>query len=730
MQLRPTFLAFATAALLGGAPPCEAQSGTLDVEGRVADLVGRMTLDEKVGQLHLASNDPTFDRGEVEGGHVGGVLAFTSARDIAAVQAVARRSRLGIPLLVGLDVVHGLRTMFPMPLAEAASFDPDLARRAAAVAAREAVALGVNWTFAPVADIARDPRWGRMIEGSGEDPLLGRLFTAARVRGFHDGGLATTLKHFAGYGAGEGGRDYDRAEISARDLFDRYLPPFRAGIEAGAGSVMAGFHALNGVPATANRPLLTETLREQWGFGGVVVSDWWAISQLVNHGVAADGLDAARRAFAAGVDMDMANGLYRRHLADEVRAGRIAEAAVTEAARRVVRFKLRTGLFERPGPDPDRDVAPPTPETRAAARVAARDTIVLLRNTGVLPLAEGLRMAVIGGMARSGKDLIGPHGALVRWEDGVTVDDAIRARAGRSGGRVTSAEGCDAFCVDGRGFDAAVAAAAAADVVVAVLGEPQEMTGEGASRARLTLPGRQAELLLRLVETGKPVVVVLLAGRPIELGPVVDRLAGLLMAWFPGTEGGNAVADLLFGDVEPSARLPVTWPRTVGQVPLTYDRLPTGRPHEPGNAFTLRYADEAITPLYPFGFGLGYARVTYGSLAVPRARIAADGMLEASVRLGNEGGRPAREVVQLYVRRPVSTVSRPVRQLKAFEKVALAPGETRTVTFRVPAAELGFGDESGRSVVEAGGYQVFVGGSSDAALSADFEVVADRPPDR
>ena len=707
------------------AVPSRAQTAASDVEARVSDLLGRMSLEEKIGQLNLASNNPNFARADVVAGRIGGVMAFVEPESIADVQAAARSSRLGIPLLVGLDVVHGLRTMFPLGLAEAASFDPGLARRSAGIAAREARAIGVNWTFAPGADLARDPRWGRMIEGFGEDPLLGRVFTRARVEGFRTSGLAVTLKHFAGYGAAVGGRDYDAAEISRTDLLDSYLPAFQAGIEAGAESVMSAFQTLNGVPATASHDLLTGILRGRWGYDGFVVSDWHAIAQLVPHGVAAGPDDAAAQAMLAGVDLDMADGLYRDHLPELVRSGRVSETRVTEAARRLLRAKVRMGLLDPPAVTPMPDaVPPPTVEARTASREAARDTLVLLRNTGVLPLGpRSGRIALVGGFADDNRELIGPHGALVRWEDTVTVRVGLTRRAAEAGLTVAFAKGCDPACTDEAGFAAAVAAAREAETVVAVMGEPTEWSGEGGSRARLTLPGRQAALLERLVDTGKPVVLVLIAGRPVELGPILDRLAGLVMAWFPGTEGGNAVADILFGDVAPSGKLPVTWPRTVGQVPLTYDRLPTGRPTEPGNRYTLRYADEETTPLFPFGFGLGYAPVSVADTAVETPRLARDGMLVVSTRLANTGARPAREVAQLYTRQPVASRSRPVRQLRAFEKISLPSGESRTVTFRVPVAELGFHRPDGSFAVEPGRFEVFVGTSSEAPAAGTFEVV-------
>ncbi|MBV9077620.1 MAG: glycoside hydrolase family 3 C-terminal domain-containing protein [Methylobacteriaceae bacterium] len=675
-----------------------------------------MTLAERIGQLNLVPNGPAFDRSAVEHGAIGGIMGFASPREIAGLQAVARRAPGGVPLLVGLDVLHGLRTMAPLPLGEAASFDPDLARETARMAAREAAALGMNWTFAPMVDIARDPRWGRMVEGAGEDPLLGSLFAESRVRGFREGGLAVTLKHFAGYGAASGGRDYDLAEIAPGTLHDLYLPPFRAGIEAGAESVMSAFHALNGVPATASSLLLTDVLRRRWGYDGFVVSDWQAIPQLIDHGVAAGEAEAARKALLAGVDLDMASDLYARHLASEVAAGRIPEAAVTEAARRVLRAKLRMGLFDRPPPDALPESAPaPTADTRAIVRRAARDSMVLLRNEGVLPLAGPRRIVLVGEMATSGRALAGPHGALERWEDTVTILAGLQARAARDGATVAAVAGCALVCDSDAGFAAAETAARDADLVVAVLGEPVELTGEGGSRASLALPDRQSALLDRLLATGKPVILVLVASRPIELGPALDRLAGLLMAWFPGTEGGNALADILFGDESPSAKLPVTWPRTVGQVPLTYDTPSSGRPFETGNRFTLRYADQSLEPLFPFGFGLTYSRFDLTPGMVGASRIARDGALEVRATLTNAGPRAAREVVQLYIRQRRARVVRPLRQLKAFEKVALGPGESREVVLRVPFAALGYTREDGTYAVEPGPVEAFLGTSSAAA---------------
>jgi len=710
-------------ALLSG--PAFALSGA-EIDRRVEDLLGRMTLEEKVGQLNLVSNETDFDDTVLRAGRVSAVINFNNARDIARAQRAARQSRLGIPLIFGLDILHGFRTSFPVPLAETATFNPGLARMAAEWSAREAAYIGLQWTYAPMADVSRDPRWGRIVEGSGEDPYLGRVFAAARVEGLRAGGLATGVKHFAGYGAAAGGRDYDSTDIPPAELRDTFLPPFRAAIAAGSETVMSAFNALNGVPATANPWLLTGILRQEWGFRGFVVSDWAAIHELIAHGIAADGAEAARKALLAGVDMDLGAGLYDRHLADEVRAERVPVAAVDEAVRRVLRVKFAMGLFERPDTDPTRvDAIFPTPESRRAAREVAREAFVLLQNRDhLLPLAPGTRsIALIGSLAASGRDQIGPHAARGHVEDTVTILDGLRQRAAASGVSLAYAPGCDTKCSSQDGFAEAVAAARAADVVVAVVGEAEEISGEAASRAHLALPGHQRALIEALAATGKPVVMVLAGGRPFEIGAVLDKARAVLVAWFLGNEGGPAVAETLFGDVNPSGKLPVTFPRAVGQIPIHYNRLPSGRPTSPWNRFTLGYMDEKIQPLFPFGWGLSYTNFRFSELTVATPLLNADQTVEVRVRVTNDGPRAGQEVAQLYLRDPVASRSRPVRELKAFEKLALAPGESRLVTFRVPGRELGFHHDDGTFVVEPGEFEVFVGPDSLAALGGRFEIV-------
>ena len=686
-----------------------------DIERRVEDLLGRMTLEEKLGQLNLISHGPPLRWEDIAEGKAGALLNLNSAQDVARAQALARQSRLKIPPIFGLDVLHGFRTQFPIPLGEAAAFSPDLSRLASEWSAKEASYVGVQWTFAPMADLSRDSRWGRMVEGFGEDPHLGAVLTAARVEGFRKGGLATAVKHFAGYGAPQGGRDYDTTYIPPAEMYDTYLPPFRAAVKAGSVSFMAAFNALNGVPSTANPWLQTEVLRNQWGFDGFVTSDWAGIHELIGHGVAADGAEAARKAILAGVDMDMMGQLYINHLPEEVRAGRVPESVVTEATRRVLRTKMRLGLFDKPDIDPTRvDSVFPSPESRKVAREVARETLVLLQNRNdVLPVAPGVRsIAVVGPLADSPRDQLGPHAARGHDQDSVTLLQGIRQRAEASGIKVEHAPACDQFCRNIEQLPAALEAARRADLVIAVFGEPQELSGEAASRAHLALNGKQAEVLEALAATGKPVALVIVGGRPLVLGALAEKIPSILMAWYPGTEGGTAVADVLFGDVSPSAKLPVSWPRATGQVPIYYNRLPTGRPTLENNRFTLNYIDEAITPLYPFGWGLSYTSFAYKGAAIARTRLSSGEALEVSVTVTNAGLRPGKEVVQLYTRDPVASRSRPLRQLKAFEKIALAPGETKQVTLRVPVEELGFHLDDGTYVVEAGDIEVFVGGNS------------------
>lgn len=722
-------LRFFVLGLLLLSAPARAQAPSA-LEARVEGFVSQMTLEEKVGQLIITGVDQKDAPEIVAAGGAGATIGFNTAEGVANIQRIARESRLGIPLLTGLDVLHGYRTLFPMPLAEAGSFNPDLARRSAKLSAREAMAAGINWTFSPMVDVSHDPRWGRIIEGAGEDVFLSRLLAKARVEGYHAGGMMVSLKHFVGYGGVAGGRDYDAASLPQNELADDHLPPFKAGLEAGADTVMSALSTLNGVPSTLDHTHINEVLKGAWGFDGFVVSDWAALGDIINQGTAADGAEAARKAILAGVDMDMMSGYFAKHLVDEVRAGRVPESRVDDAVRRVLRVKLRSGLFERPQPDPAlANAAALTPDLRDAARDIARDTMVLLRNEGdLLPLREDVKnIAFVGYLGGDSGEQLGPHEARGQAADAVSLLAGVRAAAAGKGVTVRFAEGCDRACQDSGGFAEAVAAAEQSDVVVAVLGEPREFSGEAATRAHLGFWGRQEELLDALVATGKPVVLAIMAGRPLNLTRIVDRVPSIMMIWYPGTEGGSAFADLLFGAASPSAKLPLSWPRSVGQLPMRYDVLATGRPAHPAARFTRKYIDEGLGPLFPFGYGLTYTRFSYSDLQVKTPSIADTGTLEVQVNLRNDGARQGTEVVQLYVRDEVASRSRPVRQLKGFERVPLQPGETRTVTLRVPAAELGFTTEDGRRLIEPGRFRIWIGGDSQATLEGSFDVTASTP---
>lgn len=727
-------LAGATSLAAAGTAPAATDPA---LEKRIDALLAKMTLDEKIGQLHQLSRsgDPTGPtqpgRPENAGalvreGRLGSMLNVVDPKEVAALQALARQSRLGIPLILGLDVIHGFRTVFPVPLAEASSWDPGLAERAAEIAGREAAAVGIHWTFAPMVDIARDPRWGRIVEGSGEDPHLGSAFAAARVRGFRKGGLAACAKHYVGYGAALAGRDYSDTDISESTLRDIYLPPFHAAVKAGAETLMSAFNDLNGVPTSANRHTLTDILRKEWGFDGFVVSDWNSVGELIKHGIAKDVAGAARAAILAGVDMDMEGRCYSSSLAKLVQDGMVPIGVVDEAVRRVLRIKLRLGLLDKDTPDPDPAAAARlllSEEHKQAAHEAARESIVLLKNdSGLLPIPPSVRsIAVVGPLADDGTNQLGPWSGRGRGGEAVTILAGIQARAGAEV-KVTYVKGCDISGPSAAGFAAAVAAARDADRVIAVLGEARAMSGEAASRTRIDLPGVQQQLLETLVATGKRLTLVLVNGRPLDLSWSAEHVPAILEAWFPGTMGGPAVADVLFGDVNPSGKLPVTFPRALGQVPIFYNVRPGGRPSSPDDHFTSKYLDERVDPLFPFGHGLSYTRFEYGGLSVTPASIPASGGLEVKVKVKNAGERAGKEVVQLYVRGAVASRSRPLRELKGFRKVALGPGEEREVVFPLRAQDLGFHDDAGRYLVEPGEFQVFVGGSSLADLKAGFEV--------
>jgi beta-glucosidase len=696
------------------------------IEAKVDALLARMTLQEKIGQLNLTGRSDRLPLEDIRLGRAGAVMNYIDPKEVRLVQEAAAASRLKIPLLIGLDAVHGIATYFPLPLGQAATWNPELVQRASNWVGREAAAAGINWTFAPMVDMSRDPRWGRVLEGAGEDVHLASVMAAARTRGYQSGGLAATVKHFAGYGAGEGGRDYNATWIPTEQLWDYHLPPFKAALDAGSISVMAAFNALNGLPTTAHRGLLTDTLRTSWGFRGFVVSDFDSIGELVRHGVARDKGEAARKALLAGIDLDMMGEVYLTHLEAEVKAGRVPVAAVDLAVRRLLRAKFHMGLFEAPMIEPSTTGAKlQTPEARAVARDAAREAIILLKNDNdLLPIrAEVKSIALIGQMARheEEKAWTDPAG-IPRKEATTTLHDALLARLKPGQSMVYAAGTGDACGMTFADKDEAVRVAAAADLVIIKLGEDCAFMGEGASRTKLDLPGVQQDLLEAVVATGKPVVLVLATGRPLVLTWADAHVGAILQTFHGGTEGRTALAEVLTGEINPSGKVPMSFPRSVGQIPVYHDQLPTGRPQQIRQRYESIYIDEANEALYPFGHGLSYTQFQYKDMKVLTPVVTAQGVLKVEVTLRNNGTRTGQDVAQLYARQLVASRSRPMRQLKAFAKITLKPGEERVVQFSVPVQTLGFHDQDHYYRIEPGQFNVFVGRSSQAALSGQFEV--------
>lgn len=715
-----------------------------------------MTLDEKLGQLaqwpgqgtQTGPRAPAGSDSLIRAGRVGSFLGIYGVDYTRQLQQISQQSRLKIPLLFANDIIHGFRTIYPVPLAEAASFDPARAEYSARQAAIEATAHGLHWTFAPMVDIARDPRWGRIVEGAGEDPYLGSAMAVARVRGFQGGDgamnlgannvLLATVKHFAAYGGAEGGRDYNTVELSERTLWEIYLPPYEAAIKAGAAFVMPSFNDIGGIPSHANEWLLQDVLRDRWGFKGATVSDWGGIEELIPHGVAANRVEAGVLALRAGVDIDMSDGVYANDIAGAVRDGRIPIAEIDSGVERILRIKYAMGLFQDPYKfnDAARERRYTlAPEHLAASRAAAREGIVLLRNVGkTLPFRKNIRsIAVIGPLANDAQSALGSWAADGRASEALSVLAGIRAAVGPSVS-VVYVRGAPADTADTTGFGAARAAAQQADAVVLVLGETEAMSGEASSRASIALPGSQLELARAVLHstgaTGsgtmtsgtKPVAVVLMNGRALAIPELAREAPAILETWFLGSQHGAAVADVLFGDYNPGGKLPVTFPRATGQIPIYYNHRNTGRPADTTNHYTSRYLDLPSTPLFPFGYGLSYTTFSYSSLRLSSPRIPARDSVEVSVDVRNSGDRAGDEVVQLYVRDSVASVEEPVKSLKGFQRISLQPGETRTVRFWIGPESLALYDRQMRRVVEPGIFTVFAGTSSDDVLAVHFEV--------
>ncbi|MFD8623195.1 beta-glucosidase BglX [Streptomyces hygroscopicus] len=703
-------------------------------EAEVRALLGRMTIDEKLGQLQqLAWTGATGPGGgqtaaaekAARRGRLGSVLNVYGARTTNALQRMAvRESRLGIPLIFGLDVIHGMWTTFPIPLGQAAAFDPAVAERDAEVSAREARSNGVHWAFSPMMDVTHEPRWGRIAEGGGEDPYLTAALAAAKTRGYQGEDLrsrdrlAACAKHLVAYGGVEGGRDYNTVDVSEARLRNLYLPPFRAALDAGVATVMASFNTVSGVPAHGYRHALTEILKEEWAFGGFVVSDYNGVQEMTVHGYAADRSDAARLAFDAGIDMEMASTTLNEYGKRLLRSGRITTDRLDDAVARILRLKFRLGLFDHPYADEDTVIAGPTKASRAAAREAAGRTMVLLKNEkSTLPLGRSGSIAVVGPFADS-TDLRGSWAGT--WADAfrpVTVLEAVKDAAPKA--RISHVRGVDASGRNTRGIARAASAARATDVTVVVAGEAATLSGEASVRGDITLPGEQERLITAIADTGAPFVVVLLSGRPLTMEGWLDRTPAVLQAWHPGLEGGNAIADVLFGAVNPGGKLPVTFPRAVGQIPVYYNHENTGRPYDPHNHYTSGYLDLADGPQFPFGHGLSYTTFDIGEPRLGVSRVRAEALrkgdtVEVAVPVRNTGRRKGDEVVQLYIRDPVASIVQPVRRLSGFRRVTLRAGEATTVRFRLGAEELGFWtqDRQGRFLLEKGEIQVFAGNSS------------------
>ena len=714
-------------------------------EQHIDSLIASMTLEEKAGQLsqfsggwtNMSTNSTVTaeQRAMVKEGKVGSFLNVFGSEITRELQRIAvEDSRMRIPLLYGFDVIHGFRTTFPIPLAEASSWDPEAVEKAERTAAVEAAAAGIHWTFAPMLDIARDPRWGRIAESSGEDPYLGSAMARARVKGFQgenglaDNAVLACAKHFAAYGAAEGGREYNTVDISERSLRETYLPPFKAALDAGAVTFMSSFNEIAGVPSTGNRALLTGILRDEWGFKGFVVSDWTSIPEMRAHGIVATDEEAGALAVTAGTDMDMVGGVYLQYLPALVREGRIPVQTVDEAARRVLRVKFRLGLFENPyrycDAEKERSLIY-TDATRAAARAMARRSIVLLKNgKNVLPLNKDIRtIALIGPLADDRDNPLGPWAQAGRPSDVVTVLEGIKAAAAHSC-KVIYARGCGITdSLPAKDFYESVRAAKQADVVIMVLGESLNMSGEAGSRSNLDLPGNQENLLEAVCAVGKPVVLVLMNGRPLTLPWAADHCDAIVESWFLGVQSGNAIADVLFGEYNPSGKLPVSFPRTVGQVPVYYNHKNTGRPTNDSNRFTSKYIDVPNTPLYPFGYGLSYTTFSYKDLALSSKKITADGSVSVTVNVTNSGHRDGEEVVQLYIRDVAGSVTRPVKELRGFKKISLKAGETKRVEFALEPDDLAIWNREMKWAVEPGSFRVFVGTNSADNLEDGFEVV-------
>jgi len=708
-----------------------------NLDQKVDSVLKLMTLEEKIGQLSLFTSDMdqtgAFIRKEyiqdIKDGKVGSIFNAYGATYTRKLQEMAMNTRMKIPLLFGYDVIHGHRTIFPVPLAEAASWDLQAIQLSARIAATEAAAEGLHWTFAPMCDISRDPRWGRVVEGAGEDPFLGSLIAEARVKGFQGNDLSATntvaacVKHFAAYGAVLAGRDYNSVDMSERMLREVYLPPYKAALDAGAVTVMSSFNDLNGIPATANKYLMTDILRNEWNFKGFVVTDYTSIMELMFHGVAQDTAQASELSINAGIDMDMQSGFYNKTLEKLVKEGKVAESLIDESVRRILKVKFQLGLFDDPYRYCNEKLEAETimkPEFLEAAQEVARKSIVLLKNANsVLPISKEVKnIAVIGPLANNQRDMIGSWSAAGNWTKSISLLEGIKNKLLQA--NILYAKGCN-IADDSTQFIAeAVRLAQKSDVVILALGEAAYMSGEAASRSSLDLPGVQLQLAQEIQKTGKPVVLVLMNGRPLTINWFEDNVPAILETWFLGTQAGNAIADVLFGDYNPSGKLPITFPRAVGQIPIYYSMKNTGRPLNPNDKYTSKYLDISNEPLYPFGFGLSYTTFEYGEPVLNKKEITENETLTVSIEIKNTGNYKGEEVVQLYLKDCVASVARPIKELKAFQKIVLNAGESKKVVFEISTKELSFYRADMSFGVEKGKFTIMIGTNSRDTKNVDF----------
>ncbi|MEC0241635.1 beta-glucosidase BglX [Paenibacillus dokdonensis] len=720
----------------------------MDIQ-QLQGLVKQMTLEEKIAQLLQLTahfHEGTDNEGQVTGPMEemgitesmvtasGSVLGLSGAQAIIDVQnSYLSKSRLGIPLLFMADVVHGFKTIFPIPLAIGCSWDTELAEKSAEIAARESAVSGIHVTFAPMVDLVRDPRWGRVMETTGEDPYLNSLFARAFVRGYQGDNLkedpdrlAACVKHFAAYGAPDGGRDYNTVNMSERNLREYYLPAYKAALDEGCEMVMTSFNTVDGIPATGNEKLMRGILRDEWGFDGVLISDWASIREMVAHGAAEDDCEAAYRAIRAGVDIEMMTPCYVQHLPELIESGRVDEALIDEAVLRILRLKEKLGLFENPlraaDPEREREVIFCAEHRNVSYELAAKSS-VLLKNNGLLPLQTDANVALIGPFTQS-DDILGWWSCVGAKEDAVQLGKSLKERL--SGGKLSIAEGSGIDSITQQQIEAAMETARNADIIVLALGEDSAMSGEGGSRTNIRLPEAQLELVKQLKTLGKPLAAVIFNGRPLDLNGIFEEADAVLEAWFPGSEGGAAVADILIGHVNPSARLTMSFPQSVGQVPVYYNHFNTGRPLDPQKTeerYVSKYIDSPNDPLLPFGFGLSYTNFEYSDLTISSQEMKARDKLTVQVKVTNTGDRAGVETVQLYIRDIAGEVVRPMRELKGFEKLALASGESGTATFTLTEEQLRYHHSDLSFSSDPGTFQVFVGPNSRDTLEQSFKLI-------